>query len=87
MSCDIGCSHSLDPMLLWLWHRLAAVAPIRPLAWELPRASSSALKRKIIIIIIFLNYEMIGEREMLTDVIMVLYFFKHIKMLNTLKLI
>ena len=23
-------------MLLWLWHRLAAVAPIRPLAWELP---------------------------------------------------
>ena len=24
-----------DPMLLWLWHRPAAVAPIGPLAWEL----------------------------------------------------
>ena len=25
-----------DPVLLWLWRRLAAVAPIRLLAWELP---------------------------------------------------
>ena len=29
-----------------LWYRLAAVAPIRPLAWEPPYASSVALKRK-----------------------------------------
>ena len=29
-----------------LWHRLAAVAPIRPLAWELPYAMGAALKRK-----------------------------------------
>ena len=29
--------------MLWLWHSLAAVAPIRPLAWELPYA---ALKPK-----------------------------------------
>ena len=28
-----------DPTLLWLWHRLAATAPIRPLAWEPPRKS------------------------------------------------
>ena len=28
-----------------LWHRLAAVAPIRPLAWVLPCASSAAVKR------------------------------------------
>ena len=27
--------HSLDPVLLWLWCRLAAAAPIGPLAWEL----------------------------------------------------
>ena len=25
-----------EPALLWLWCRLSAVAPIRPLAWELP---------------------------------------------------
>ena len=33
-------------MLLWLWCRLAAVDPIRPLAWELPYASSETLKKK-----------------------------------------
>ena len=34
-----------DPALPWLWRRLAAAAPIQPLAWELPYASSAALKR------------------------------------------
>ena len=33
-------------VLLWLWHRLAAVALIRPLAWEPPYAVIAALKRK-----------------------------------------
>ena len=32
-----------DPTLLWLWHRLAAAAPIPPLAWELPYAVGAAL--------------------------------------------
>ena len=32
--------------MLWLWHRLAAVAPIGPLAWELPHAMGAVLKRK-----------------------------------------
>ena len=36
----------LDPALLWLWRRLAAVALIQPLAWELPYALGAALKRK-----------------------------------------
>ena len=36
-----------DSVLPWLWHRLAAVAPIQPLAWELPYAADAALKRKI----------------------------------------
>ena len=36
----------LDPKLLWLWHRPAAVAPICPLAWETPYAMSAALKSK-----------------------------------------
>ena len=34
-----------DLALLWLWHRSAATAPIRPLAWELPYAAGVALKR------------------------------------------
>ena len=35
-----------DPALLWLWYRPAAVAPIRPLAWEPPYATDVALKRQ-----------------------------------------
>ena len=31
-------------MLLWLWCRPAAAAPIRPLAWELPYTTGAALK-------------------------------------------
>ena len=31
-----------DPALLWLWRRLAATAPIRPLAWEPPHAARVA---------------------------------------------
>ena len=33
-------------MLPWLWCRPAAVAPIRPLAWEHPYAVGAALKKK-----------------------------------------
>ena len=36
----------LSPELLWLWCRPAAVAPIRPLAWEPPYAAGMALKRQ-----------------------------------------
>ena len=46
MSCCVGCSYSLDPALQWLWCRLAATAPIQPLAWEPPNAASTALKRQ-----------------------------------------
>ena len=31
---------------LWLWCRPAAVAPIRPLAWEPPYAMGAALKKE-----------------------------------------
>ena len=34
----------MDLALLWLWCRLAAVASIRPLAWEPPYAVGVALK-------------------------------------------
>ena len=33
-----------DPSLLWLWCRLVATAPIRPLAWEPPYAAGAALE-------------------------------------------
>ena len=46
MSCGIGHRHGLDPVLLWLWPRLAAVAPVQPLAWEPPYAEGTALKSK-----------------------------------------
>ena len=36
----------MDPELLWLWHRQAAVALIRPLAWETLYAVDLALKKK-----------------------------------------
>ena len=34
MSCGVGHRRSLELELLWLWCRLAATAPIRPLVWE-----------------------------------------------------
>ena len=35
-----------DPALLWLWCRLAAVASIQPLAWELPYAAGATLRKE-----------------------------------------
>ena len=46
MSCGVDCRHGLDPELLWLCSRLAAVALIQPLAWELPYAAGVALKKQ-----------------------------------------
>ena len=46
MSCGVGRRLGLDLALLWLWRRLAAVAPIRPLAWETPYGTRVALKSK-----------------------------------------
>ena len=45
MSCGGDCRHGLDLVLLWLWCRPAATAPIQPLAWELPYAAGVALKK------------------------------------------
>ena len=46
MNCGVGGRCSLDPILLWLWCRPAATAPICPLAWELPYAMGAALGGK-----------------------------------------
>ena len=45
VSCGVGCRHSSDVVLLWLWCRLAAVALIQPLAWKPPYVSGAALKK------------------------------------------
>ena len=45
MSCGVGCKRGSDPALLWLWHRAAATAPIRSLAWDPPRAAGMALEK------------------------------------------
>jgi len=44
VSYGVGGRYGSDLVLLWLWCRLAAVAPIRPLAWEPPYAVGVALK-------------------------------------------
>ena len=46
MSRGVGRRYGSDLVLLWLWCRLAAIAPIRPLAWEPPYAVGAALKRQ-----------------------------------------
>ena len=46
MSCGVGHRRGSDPLLLWLWGRPVAVAPIGPLAWELPYAVDVVLKRQ-----------------------------------------
>ena len=44
VSCGSGRRCGSDLALLWLWHRPAAVAPLRPLAWEPPHVAGAALK-------------------------------------------
>jgi len=44
MNCGVGHGSGSDLALLWLWCRLAAAAPMRPLAWEPPYAAGAALK-------------------------------------------
>ena len=39
MNCGVGPRRGSDPVSLWLCSRLAAVAPIQPLAWEPPYAA------------------------------------------------
>ena len=45
MSCGVGHRRNSDPALLWLWRRLASIAPIRTLAWEHPYATGAALEK------------------------------------------
>ena len=44
LSCGVGRRCCSDLALLWLWRRPAALALVRPLAWEPPNAAGAALK-------------------------------------------
>ena len=66
MSHDVGHRRGLDLALLWLWYRLVATAPIRPLAWEPPYATGTALEkteRQIIIMIIIIKIVIFWNKE------------------------
>ena len=46
VSCGVGCRPSLGLVLLWLWCRLAALAPIQPLDLGFLCATGVALQRQ-----------------------------------------
>ena len=46
MSSGVGHKCGSDPVLLWLWQRLATAALIQPLAWQPPYAMGAALKKR-----------------------------------------
>ena len=45
VSCAVGHRCGSDPVMLWLWRRLGATAPIRPLAWEPHMPREAALEK------------------------------------------
>ena len=45
MRCGVSHRCGTDPTLLWPWRRLAAIAPIGPLAGESPYAAGVALEK------------------------------------------
>ena len=47
MSYGVGHTCGLDLALLWLWRRMATVALIRSLAWELPYATGTVRKKRV----------------------------------------
>ena len=46
MSYGVGYRGSLDPIMPWLWHRLAVAVLIWPLAWKIPYAASAVLNNR-----------------------------------------
>ena len=46
MSCGVGCRHSSDLAVMWLWCRPAPTALTQPLAWEPPYAAGADLKKQ-----------------------------------------
>ena len=51
VNCGVGRRHNSDLALLWLWCRLAAAAPTRPLALELPSGTGAPKKIEMYILL------------------------------------
>ena len=83
-SWGIGPRCSLDPVLLWLWHRLAAAALIQPLTKETsichkcgPKKEKKKKKN---------FYKLPGHKDSLLEETIVLYYMKilHVNLLRTI---
>ena len=48
VNCGVGGRRSLGLAWLWLWRRPAALAPVQPLAWELPYAAGAARNKQTV---------------------------------------
>ena len=96
MNCGVGHKLGLDPTLLWLWRRPAAVAPIRPLTWKPPYAVGVAQKMtkkkkkksnfrlfQKVGIVSFVKYIMSLILVMMTDILLI-FFVK--TLLNNMKM-
>ena len=75
MSYGVGSRHGLDPTLLWLWRRPAAIGPIRPLAWEPPHAVAAVqeMAKTHTQKIVFLSLNIFIER--------ITYFYVHMQII------
>ena len=62
MSCGVGHRRGSGLVLLWLWHRLAAVAPVQPLPWEFPYATPVVLQKKFFILFCLISHLLVDTR-------------------------
>ena len=51
--------HGSDPVLLWLWRRLAAAAPIPFLARESPYAGATLKKKKLFLVLSWFSSDLL----------------------------
>ena len=52
-NCGVGHGCGSGPVLLWLWYRPAAAAPIRSLVWEFPHATGVTIKYTYLMYILY----------------------------------
>ena len=69
-----------DLALLWLWYRLRVTAPIRPIAWELPYAAGTAIKKRRLFIYFF------KEKCNLLKCFMLMDMFMKVNLINNIEI-
>ena len=60
MTCSVGRRRGSDPVLLWLWRRLADTAQIQLLAWELCCPKKTKKEKKFFF---HLQYHLAADRQ------------------------